>query len=242
MSIFKKIGKGLKKLISNPKKAIQKGIDNVRGKTARKKAEAANKKVQDKIKKENDAARKKEQEREKRIRDGSAAIDKTFSRFNDRYFKNYLQKYKKAHVPLLDRQFKDAKDQTTFALARAGTLKSSMAGDRQARLGRDYRENLAQLLSQGRAQVDEHRTGIAGEKAGLVSLLNQTGDATRIGNEATARTQVLYNRTPTFSPLGDAFAGAANGIGQWLGQRQEQQRYDAYVRGGANGSSARIVK
>lgn len=196
--------------------------------------------VQRQMEQEAAEARAREEARQASLRAGQQKIDDAFAGFDDNYFDQFLREHKDFHRPMLDRQFADAKDQTAFALARAGTLNSSIAGRQQADLQRDYDEALARILSDGLAQMNQHRAAVQNERNNLVSLLHGTGDAARIGNEATARTQMLFATQPQINPLGGLFSGAGAGIGQYLQNRQNQRVLDAFRRA-AGGPSARIV-
>jgi len=186
-------------------------------------------------------ARLAEEARQQRIRDGMATIDSSFAPFDNNFFQGIRDNYMAYQQPQLDNQFKNASDGLTFALARAGTLNSSIAGDKQARLTSRYDNGLASILSQAQQSADATKARIGAEKSGLVSMLNATGDASRIGNEATARTQMFFNPVPTYNPIGDIFGGVATGVGQYLNTQKNQRIYDTYFGGGNGGSSSRVI-
>lgn len=178
-------------------------------------------------------ARADEEARQARIREGTASIDANFSQFDDGFFGGYRDKYLGYYQPELDRQFSDAQDQLTYALARAGTLNSTMAGDRQARLKTAYDTERASLLSKAEGAAADLRGQVGQEKSSLVSLLNATGDANRASNEALSRSQQLFRSQPTFSALPDLFAGLASGVGNYYAGMNNRQAYDTYFGGRA---------
>ena len=191
-------------------------------------------------------ARRREEERKARIKAGTERIDETFGTFTDSYYDGIRDDYVDYYQPQLDRQLEDAREGLTFALARSGTLDSSIAAEKQADLTTHYNDNLASILSKAQNSAETQRRRVQGEKSSLVSLLNQTADADRVANEALARTKVLFNERPAYNPLGDLFGGLAAGVGNYLQHQRDRQLYDAYfghTPGAAKGnkSSARIV-
>lgn len=187
-------------------------------------------------------ARVREEERQARITDGTTKINDTFGTFTDDFFTGLRDTYMDYYQPQLDQQFGKASDDLTFSLARAGTLNSSIAGQKQAELTTQYNDSLASILSQAQGAADDQRARVGQEKSSLISLLNSTADADMVSNEALARTQSLFNERPTYNPLGDMFGGVATGVGQYLQNQQNKNLYNAYMGGGSAGSSARIVR
>lgn len=187
-------------------------------------------------------AREEEEARAERIRTGTAKIDANFGQFDDNFFGGYRDKYTAFYQPELDRQFSDAQDQLTYSLARAGTLNSTMAGERQGRLKSAYDTERASLLSKAEGAASDLRGQVQQEKSSLVSLLNATGDANRASNEALSRSQQLFRAQPQFSALPDLFAGLAAGVGNYYGGMNNRQAYDAYFGGRAPGAgTGRVV-
>lgn len=149
--------------------------------------------------------------------------------FNDDFFDQRRNDFLGYYQPQLDDQFSKARDQLTFALARAGTLNSTLAADKQGDLSSQYDVQRASILSQADADVAAQRARINQEKSGLVAQLNATGDADRVSNEALARTQQMFNEKPAYNPLGDIFSGVAAGIGNWNRARQNRNLWNSYI-------------
>jgi hypothetical protein len=143
--------------------------------------------------------------------------------FDDRFYQNRRDAYMGYYQPQLDDKFKTARDELTYALARAGTLNSSMAGEKNDKLKQDYDVQQASVSSKADADVNALKTRVAGEKSALVSQLNATGDADRASNEALSRTKAIYSEKPEYNPLGDIFAGVANAIGGYYSGVQNGQ-------------------
>jgi hypothetical protein len=162
--------------------------------------------------------------------------------FNDKFYDKRRDAYLGYYQPQLDDQFAKAKEQLTFALARAGTLNSTFAADKQGELQNKYATQQASVLSQANADVASAKSRINNEKSALVSQLNATGDADRISNEALARTQQLFQEKPAYNPLGDIFAGVAAGIGNAYGAYQNNQALKNYygTSGGGSGGSGGV--
>lgn len=197
--------------------------------------------VQDAMLQETRDARLREEERQARIEEGTAAVDSTFNTFDDSYYDGIVSNYMDYYQPQLDNQFDNATDDLTFALARAGTLNSSIAANKQADLTTQYNDALSSFLSQATGAANQQRQRVGQEKSSLISLLNQTADADRIANEALARTQQIYQEQPSYNPIGDLFGGFAVGVGNYLDQRRQRQLYDTYFNGGPTTGSGYSV-
>lgn len=197
--------------------------------------------IQDQMLADSRRAREEEEARKERIRQGTARIEDVFGGFDDSFYGNYRTDILDFYQPQLDDQFSDARDELTFALTRAGTLNSSMAGDKLADLTTAYDTNRAKLLADAEGQVSDLQSRVANEKSSLISLLNSTGDADRAANEALARSQVLFEKQPDYNMLPDIFAGATAGIGGWMERRRQQQMLDTYFGGRGQQDRSRIV-
>lgn len=157
--------------------------------------------------------------------DGDEPIygDKVIEGFDDKFFQKRRDAYMGYYQPQMDTKFKEAREALEYALARAGTSNSSIAGEKMAELQRQYAENQAAISSKADADVNGFRSRIANEKSALVSQLNATGDADRAGNEATQRTQMLMKDVPEYNPLGDIFSGVANTVGGFARAAQDRE-------------------
>lgn len=186
-------------------------------------------------------ARAKEEARATRIKTGAGKINDVFGGFDDGFYSGFRDKQTAFYQPEVDKQFGDAKDQLTYALARAGTLNSTIAGDKQAKLKGAYDLQSASTLSQAEDAAAGLRGNVNSEKSSLVSLLNATGDADRAANEATARAQQIFQKQPSYNPLGDIFSGVTGAIGNYAAGQQNRAAYATYF-GGANGAgNSRVV-
>lgn len=116
-------------------------------------------------------------------------------------------------VPQLEKQFGDAKDDLTFALARSGQLTSSTAGTRQGDLSEAFALNRADIDSQIQGDVSNTRSRINQQRQSLEAALRASGDQTASTNNALATATTFRQETPSLSPLGNLFSGLATGIG-----------------------------
>lgn len=184
-------------------------------------------------------ARADEEARKARITAGTQKIDQTFAGFNDGFFTGFRDRVIGMSQPELTDKFNNARSGLAYALARAGTSNSTIAGDKQADLQKTYDANRAGIISRADSQTTDLRQQMANEKSSLVSLLNATGDADRASNEALARSAVLFQKQPDYQPLGDIFAGAASGIGSYLSGADNRRAYNTYFK--PQQGSGRIV-
>jgi len=188
------------------------------------------------------AARAEEEARKARIKDGSARIDTNFAGFDQQFFDGIANNQMNLYQPELDDQFGKARDSLAFALARAGTLNSTIAGDKTAELGQKYDTQKATIASNAQAAADALKGRVATEKTSLTGLLNSTADSDRAANESLARSQQLFQEQPTYNALPDLFAGFASGVGNYYAGQQSRDAYAAYTnsRSPSAGSSRTI--
>lgn len=187
-------------------------------------------------------ARADEEARKERIRQGTAQIDQTFGAFGPGFYDTYRNRVMDFYQPQLDNQFRDARDELTYAFGRAGTLNSTMANSKNSDLTEAYQVGLAELLADAEGQVGNLNSRINTEKTNLVSLLNATGDADRAANEALSRSQVLFEAIPDYNMLPDIFNGFATGIGGYMQGQNQQRALDTYFGRTGSTGSGRIVR
>jgi hypothetical protein len=188
-------------------------------------------------------ARQKEEARKARIEAGTAAVDENFAQFDDGFFNDYRDTQMDYFRPQVDKQFGQARDDLTYAFARNGTLNSSMAGQKQADLTTSYNDNLGSILSQATSAADGLKSNINSEKSSLIAQLNATGNADRVSNEALSRSQQIFQKQPSYNPLGDLFGGVTKGVGAVKYGNDQRAALDTYYGTGSAGSAgnSRIV-
>lgn len=151
--------------------------------------------------------RRLEEERKARINDGMASIDTTFAPFNADYYKGYETAYRDQAMPDINRQYRDATQQTRYGLARTGNLDSSAA----AKAYGDLRErsNQAQLkvADDARSAASGQRQSLEGARTALTQQLSATENPSAAAMSAANQAAVL-SRPPTYNPITDIFANA----------------------------------
>lgn len=158
-------------------------------------------------------ARQDEEARQGRIREGTASINTKFEQFDNNYFDNLGKSYTEFARPQLDQQFGDAREKLTFALARNGTLDSSMRSEQNADVQREYDKNLLDITDKGREYQTTARNNVENARGDLISMLQVTGDAQGASNAALSRAQTL-SAPPAYSPLGQLFTDFTSGLAQ----------------------------
>ena len=158
--------------------------------------------------------RRDETARQGRIKDGTASINTSFDdQFDDDFFDNLGQSYVDFARPQVDEQAAKARKQLTFALARNGTLDSSMRTTQNEDLTRDVNRGLQDVADKGRDYATSARTGVESSRSDLVSLLQTTGDNVGAANAALSRAETL-SRPPAYSPIGQLFTDYTAGLSQ----------------------------
>ena len=158
-------------------------------------------------------AREAEEKRQAEIRKGTSRINKTFGQFDDDFFADRRQSYMDFARPQVDDAYGDATEKLTYALARNGTLNSSVAGDQNADLNKEYQINLQDIADRARGYETEARNQIEGARADLITTLQATGDASGAANSAVNRAAAL-SQQPAYSPIGQLFTDFTSGLSQ----------------------------
>jgi len=117
------------------------------------------------------------------------------------------------YLPQLDQQYQDAKDQLTFALARAGLVNSTAAGEKQADLSRKMGLASGDIMSRIASDIASTRSRMNQQRATIESGLRASGDASAAANQALQAAVTFRQDQPTLSPLGDLFYGIADTVG-----------------------------
>lgn len=145
------------------------------------------------------------------------------------------------YFPQLDQSRDRAQDDLTFALARAGLLNSTTAGERQARLAQDYALQRGSILSNIAADIAGTRSNINQQRSAIESGLRASGDASQAADQALASAVTFREDMPSLNPLGHLFYGVSEGIGA-ARAGQEVERIKRLARTSPlNTSSGRLV-
>lgn len=161
-----------------------------------------------------DQQRADEVARQGRIREGTTAINTQFdSQFTDDFFDRQAQSYVDYARPQVDEQAGKAREQLTYALARNGTLDSSMRSTQNADLDRAVDRQLLDITDKGREYATTARNNVEQARADLIANLTMTGDNVGASNAALARAEALA-APPAYSPLGQLFTDYTAGLAQ----------------------------
>ena len=191
-------------------------------------------------------ARKDEEARQARIREGTTRVNGIFDgQFNDDFFNGRRDAYLDYAKPQLEDQYGDAQKELTYALARSGTLDSSIRGEKVGELQKLYDLNSQQIADQALASSTSSRTAVEDARANLIATLNATGDAEGAANSAIARSAAL-SQPAAFDPITSLFVDFTNA----LGTKAAADRAEYYANGGVGpgggatyyGSSRNSVK
>lgn len=159
-------------------------------------------------------ARADEQARQARIREGTARIDDIFKKnFTPEFYDARSKAFEDYASPQLGQQYDDAQKQLTYALARSGTLDSSIRGDKAAELQRLHDIQLQGVRDQALSYKTDAMNKVEGARGDLVQMVNVTGDAEGAASSAIARSTAL-SQPQAFSPLGQLFSTFTAGLGQ----------------------------
>lgn len=163
-------------------------------------------------------AKAKENKRQARLDQGKGVIDTMFS--NENFGDPFYDKYKKAELdytmPQLQTQYDTAKNNMTYDLARAGTLRSSAAGYAQKLLESQNAVNEAGIRAKADTDTAALRDSIASQKNQALNQLYQTEDPTVAANTAANSVANAQLQQPNTGALGDLFKPIAIGLGSAL--------------------------
>lgn len=155
--------------------------------------------------------RKAEEERQARIRQGNKAIDSAFSGFDDSFYEGRRGAYLDYANPQATDQYEDAFKQLTLALADNNLLNSSAAARRRADLLKKKGKIERSIGSKANEYANTARSQVGKAKTDLQSQNMNIANPTLVAANAAQRAQSL-NEVPTFDPLINLFANAAEGL------------------------------
>ena len=153
---------------------------------------------------------------------------KTQEPFDQKFYDQRRQAYIDNYTPQLAQQFSDARNQLSFALARAGLLRSSVASDKVARLNAENAVQTGTIANKAEDSVAQLRTTVEDERSNLINQLNVSADPAGTANLALARTSATASQPVSYSPLGDVFSGIASGIGNFVTGVRQRSILDSF--------------
>jgi len=153
--------------------------------------------------------------------------------FYDKYKQGIIDYY----MPQVAEKYSDAQKELTYRLARAGTLRSSMAGEETADLAKQNALNQGKVYSQADTAAANLRGRVASERQKAEQQLYATENPDVAANQATAAVQNISAEKPDMSPLGEIFNIATIGGANYLKGLQNQSLGKKYVPGWGNATS-----
>jgi len=149
---------------------------------------------------------------------GVAAIDSAYAGFDDDYFSKFAQDFVSYYSPTLQREHKQQSDQTTFAYADAGTLRSSMAANAFGELERGRGEKMAELSAEAQDAAQGYRGDILNQKrSAQASIADALDTAQPVLGDGFDLNAELGNLGKATGRVIDSARGAASTAGRNIG-------------------------
>ena len=133
--------------------------------------------------------------------------------FDDAFYNAYKQKVLDYYQPDEQRQYDAAQRDLTYSLARAGTLQSSTAADKQGELAYNDALQKANIVANANAQEGNLKSQIQANKQSLINQLYSTEDPTLTANLAESSAAASRLQDPTLTPAAALFTPALTTAG-----------------------------
>ena len=164
--------------------------------------------------------------------------------FDDAFYNKYKQSVLDYYMPQVDDQYKKAKDQATYGLARSGNLQSSAAATLTADLSKQNDINAAGVRNQADTAAGDLRSQVSSEEQKAISQLYATEDPEIAAQQSLASVRDISLKQPDLSPLSALFNVATIGGANIFKGYQGQQNLNAFnqtLGGGAAKDRSTIV-
>ena len=142
-----------------------------------------------------------------------APTGKTTGGFDDDFYNSYRQKVLDYYNPDEQRQYDSAQRDLKYNLARAGTLQSSTAADKQGELAYNDALQKANIVSNANTQTGNLKSQIQANKQSLINQLYSTEDPTLTANLAQSSANASRLQDPTLTPAAALFTPALSAAG-----------------------------
>ena len=133
--------------------------------------------------------------------------------FDDAFYNNYRQKVLDYYQPDEQRQYDAAQRDLKYSLARAGTLQSSTAADKQGELAYNDALQKANIVANANTQEGNLKSQIQSNKQALINQLYTTEDPTLTANLAESSAQASQLQDPQLTPAAALFTPALSTVG-----------------------------
>lgn len=149
-------------------------------------------------------ARADEEARQARVKAGTAAVNDTFSKFDDSFYKKRADEYSAFATPEAARQYKDANRDLMFNLARSGNLASSERARQMGIVDRERDMAAMKIADKGQEYANQARQQVEQNRTDLINQTLASGDDSLAANQARQRVGMLSS-SPAFEGLGSLF-------------------------------------
>jgi hypothetical protein len=157
--------------------------------------------------------------------------------FDDAFYNNYKQKVLDYYQPDEARQYDAAQRDLKYGLARAGTLQSSTAGDKQGELAYQDALQKANIVTNANTQEGNLKSQIQSNKQSLINQLYSTEDPTLTANLAQSSANATKLQDPMLTPAAALFTPALTTVGSAVnGMLYPGQQYPSTSFNAAPGS------
>ena len=133
--------------------------------------------------------------------------------FDDDFYNSYRQKVLDYYEPDEAKQYSEAQRDLTYNLARAGTLQSSTAADKQGDLAYNDALQKANIVANANQQTGQLQSQIQANKESLINQLYATDDPTLTANLAESSAKASQLQDPTLTPAAALFTPAMSAVG-----------------------------
>lgn len=133
--------------------------------------------------------------------------------FDDAFYNNFRQQVLDYYNPDEAKQYSEAQRDLTYNLARAGTLQSSTAADKQGDLAYNDALQKANIVANANAQTGNLQNQIQQNKSDLINQLYATDDPTEAANMAETSAHASQLQNPTLTPAAALFTPALSAAG-----------------------------
>jgi hypothetical protein len=151
--------------------------------------------------------------RNAKIMIGGAPGDTSQGGFQPSFYNNYRNAITGYLLPQEDQQYQDARSGLNYSLARAGQLRSGVAGMDIGKLAQQDILNQANIQSQADQQTGALRTTIAQDEQNALNQLYATEDPTVAANTAQNMVANADLQKPILSPMSGLFNTIGVGVG-----------------------------
>lgn len=132
------------------------------------------------------------------------------------YYQGVADNIKTLGTADLTSQFKRARENLQYALARQGLLVSSAANDASADIETARDEGAAKIGIQAAEAVQKQRQLVQSEKQQAISQLYATENPDLAANTALTNKTLMMQDKPSYSPIGDIFGAALGALGSGM--------------------------